>query len=152
MRWLVFVLALLVQPLFAAEFPYNEATDARVDVERALVQAAGSDRLVMIVFGANWCTDCRVLDAAMSAQPLAGALAANYVLVKVDIGNWDKHVDVAARFGDPISKGIPALIVADSHGDVLYATRAGELATARDLGAEQLTSFFEALPRRATTP
>jgi protein disulfide-isomerase len=88
-----------------------------------------------------------VLDAAMSAEPLASVVARAYTLVKVDVGNWDKHVDIAERFGNPIARGIPAMVIANDAGVVLYATKAGELATARQLSRAQFEAFFANLPR-----
>ncbi len=141
------VLMLCTGVAAAGPFPYDEHADARAEVDRAFARATETGRLVMIVFGANWCTDCRVLDATMMAEPLAASIETAYEVVKVDIGNWDKHGDVVARFNNPVGKGIPAMIIADAAGEVLFATRAGELATARSLGAEKLAAFFDALPR-----
>jgi thioredoxin 1 len=44
---------------------YDEAADARADIERGRAQAAAGGKRVLIVFGANWCGDCRVLDLTM---------------------------------------------------------------------------------------
>jgi len=133
-----------------ALFPYDESADAHADLSRAMADARASGRLLMILFGANWCTDCRVLAKAMAMDPLAGEIDDRYAVAKVDVGNWDKHLDIAERFGNPIARGIPAMVVATPVGDVLYATRAGELATARYLGADRLRQFFDALPRPPT--
>ncbi|NJN52496.1 MAG: thioredoxin family protein [Gammaproteobacteria bacterium] len=65
---------LLAASAVASDFPYDETVDAHVDVDRAFATAQTKDRPVMILFGANWCTDCRVLDAAMGTEPLAGAI------------------------------------------------------------------------------
>ena len=43
---------------------YDETADARAAIELARAQATGGRR-VLVVFGANWCGDCRVLDTAM---------------------------------------------------------------------------------------
>ncbi len=49
----------------AAPWPYDEKADATVDVHHALAAAQADHKQVLLVFGANWCPDCRALDKAM---------------------------------------------------------------------------------------
>jgi len=130
--------------------PYDESADAAADIEAAIARAAADDRLLLLTFGANWCTDCRAFDAAINDPALAAVLADHFVPVKIDVGNWDKHPDVVAAWDDPIAGGIPAVVVATPERDILYTTKAGELATARQMGPEQFVAFFESLA--ALTP
>ena len=130
----------------ATGLPYDESADANAEIAAALARAATEDKLVLLEFGANWCPDCRVLSATMDEAPLSEQIAARYVVVKVDVGNWDKNLDVVKAWGNPIAKGIPAVVVADSAGRVLYATKAGELSNARRMGSPALVKFFAALP------
>lgn len=125
--------------------PYDESADAGADVDAAITRAAAEGRLLLLTFGANWCTDCRAFDAAMNDPALAAVLADHFVPVKIDVGNWDKHPEVVAAWDDPIAGGIPAVVVATPAGDILYTTKAGELATARQMGPEQFAAFFERL-------
>jgi thiol:disulfide interchange protein len=129
--------------------PYDEAADPHADISAALARAAAEDKDVLLTFGANWCPDCRVLSATMAQAPLAQQIDARYVVVKIDVGNWDKNLDVVKAWGDPIAKGIPSIVVADPKGSVLYTTRAGELANARRMGLTAVSQFFASLPERA---
>ena len=49
----------------AAPWPYNEQADAAADVQHAIAAAQVDHKKVLLVFGANWCPDCRALDKAM---------------------------------------------------------------------------------------
>ena len=69
------------------------------------------------------------------------------MVVKVDVGNWNRNLDVVKTWGNPIAKGIPAMVVVDPNGSVLYTTKAGEVANARWMGSEGLMKFFAALPQ-----
>ena len=128
------------------ELPYNASANARADIAAALARASSEGKAVLLTFGANWCPDCRVLGSAMTAPPLADAIAARFVVVEIDVGNWDKNLDVVAAWGNPIANGIPSIVVADGHGTVLYATKAGELANARRMGNDAFVKFFTGLP------
>jgi len=133
-------------------FPYDETADAESDVAAAATAAQQEGRLLMINFGANWCPDCRALATAIDQEPLASLLAEHFVMVKVDVGNWDKHQALVKRYGDPIANGIPAIAVVDRSGTVRYTTQAGELATARNMGSDELQRFFEQLVGRLQEP
>jgi protein disulfide-isomerase len=127
--------------------PYNEAADANAEIRAATTQAATDKKYILLVFGANWCIDCRELSANMTKAPLSDLIDRRYVVVKVDVGNWNRNLDIVKAWGDPIAKGIPGLVVFDPHGAVLYATKAGEVANARWMGSEGLMRFFAALPQ-----
>ena len=73
---------------------YNERVDARAEIKEALKRAATENKRVILVFGANWCYDCRVLDAAFHRGDLAAILTANYEVVHVDIGKGEKNQDL----------------------------------------------------------
>jgi len=137
--------AVEAEPGGAPPGPYDESADAAADVEAAIARAAAEGRLLLLTFGANWCTDCRAFDAAMNDPALAAVQADHFVPVKIDVGNWDKHPDVVAAWDDPIAGGIPAVVVATPAREILYSTKAGELATARQMGPEQFAAFFERL-------
>jgi thioredoxin 1 len=50
--------------IFAADLPYNEQADAKADVLRVVAEAKASNKPALLIFGANWCEDCRALDKA----------------------------------------------------------------------------------------
>lgn len=127
--------------------PYDEAADAHAEIRAATTQAATEKKYILLVFGANWCVDCQELSANMIKSPLSDLIDRRYVVVKVDVGNWNRNLDIVKAWGDPIAKGIPGVVVFDPHGAVLYATNAGEVANARWMGSEGLMRFFAALPQ-----
>jgi protein disulfide-isomerase len=125
----------------AAEWPYDEKADAAADVHHALTLAQSDHKQVLLVFGANWCGDCRALDKAMhgSSQSL---IAGKFDVVKIDVGNFDKNLDLAARYGNPIDNGIPSVVVLGRDNHVIYSTKGGELANARKMGDQGIYDFL----------
>ena len=118
--------------------PHDESADAK-----AHIAAAKTDKKpVLVVFGANWCGDCKMLDMAFNEGASAPIIAKNYRVVKVDVQRFTKNVDVADGYGVPLKNGIPAVAVLDATGKVLYATKGGELADARKMGDAGVAEFF----------
>jgi thioredoxin 1 len=127
----------------AAPAPYDEKADAPADVQHALTAAHSDHRKVLLVFGANWCGDCRALDQALhgSSGPL---IEGSFEVVKIDVGNFDKNLALDARYGHPIGNGIPAVVVVDAGDKILYSTKGGELANARKMGDQGIYDFLSA--------
>ena len=143
MRKILALTTLLCAALaFAADAPYDEKADARADIRATLVAAQQAKVPVLVVFGANWCGDCRMLDTAFKSGASAPLMAKNFRIVKVDVGRFDRNVDIASGYGVPLKSGIPAVAVLAADGRVLYATAGGELADARQLGDAGVLDFF----------
>src|ERR1700689_2192845 len=97
------IAAALVFAVQAAELPYDESANAAADLQRALAAAQSNRNDVLLVFGANWCPDCRELDKALNGSSHA-LIAGHFQVVKVDVGRFDKNLDVANQYGNPIQK------------------------------------------------
>jgi protein disulfide-isomerase len=141
--------ALLAAVAPAAPLPYDETADAQLALQQALASARADKVPVLIVFGANWCEDCRVLDAALKTGRNAEQIAREFRLVKIDVGRFDRNLDLVRAYGDPIKKGIPAAVVLSADNQVLYATRAGELADARRMSESGIHDLFQAAVQAA---
>jgi thioredoxin 1 len=96
-----------------------------------------------LVFGANWCFDCHVLDLAFQRPELATILASDYEVVHVDLGpEEEKNADLVRLYEIPLNKGIPALAVAESDGKLVVSQTNGEFEDARGLTPEVLAEFL----------
>ena len=143
MRASLFCLILaVVSSAYAAPGPYEESADAKSQIQAALGQAKQAQLPVLVVFGANWCGDCKVLDIAFKEGESAPLIANSFKVVKVDVGRFDRNTDLAELYGVPLKSGIPAVAVLSIQGKVVYATRAGELADARKMGDKGILEFF----------
>lgn len=133
----------------AAHAAYDEKADAQADVKQALTSAKAEKKPMLIIFGANWCQDCMALDKAL-ATPANAAVMREFKVVKVDVGDFDRNLDVVNAYGNPIKKGIPAAVVVNAaDGRVLYATQGGELANARKMSDSGVQDFFRGVLAKA---
>ena len=136
-------LVFLAGALFAADQPpYDETADAHQQVASAIAEAAKAQKNVVLVFGANWCGDCRALNAQMHKDELAALIASNYEVVKIDVGKFTKNKDIGEKYHVPLRHGIPALAVLDSGGNLLYAMDQGQFSNARSMSYESIRDFF----------
>jgi Thioredoxin-like len=134
--------ARLEQPVLMNKDIYPADVDARAEIRQALAEAAKARKRVLLVFGANWCYDCHVLDLAFRRSDLAPLLARDFEVVHVDVGEGDKNQDLMQQYQVPMKKGIPALAVLESDGKLLYSQKGGEFENARSLTPEDLLRFL----------
>ncbi len=132
----------------AAEEPghaviYPDGAEAKADLTAALAKAAKEKKRVLLDFGGNWCGDCQVLEIYFHDAANRGLLEANFVLVPVNIGRYDVNVDLAAKYGVPVQKGVPALAVLDSNGKLLYSQRNNEFSAMRRMDSSSVTEFLQ---------
>ncbi len=127
---------------------YDESADASAQVAQALAKAKSDNKQVLIVFGANWCGDCKMLDGEFKKPALKALLDKNYVIVKVDVNRFNKNLDVVKPYGEVIKKGIPSIVIATPTNQLVYATNGGELANARKMGEAGVAEFFQKLANK----
>jgi len=122
---------------------YPENVDAKVEIAEALASAAKTHRRVILVFGGNWCYDCHVLDTAFRSAEIAPIVNKYFIVVHVNIGEYDKNLDVAEKYDVPLKKGVPASAVLEGDGTLLYSQKHGEFESARAMSKEDVLAFLE---------
>ena len=133
----------LKQPSDMRKNIYPADADAHAEIKEAEEKAAQAHKRLLLVFGANWCFDCHVLDLAFQRPDLAPILVANYEVVHIDLGpDGKKNADLVQQYDIPLNKGIPALAVAESDGKLIVSQKNGEFEDARGLTPEALQEFL----------
>lgn len=123
---------MFAQPVNAGQ-AYDETANAVVDLKQARETARSTGRQVLVVFGANWCPYCRSLAKALDAE--AGRrLQEDFVVVKVDVGQFDKNMDLVEAYDDPLREGLPGAAVVSTEDKVLYTADADDLINAVEEG------------------
>lgn len=146
MKKLALIACLLLTASYAwsedSHLPYDESANAEIDLANAIAEANNKNKHILIAMGANWCPDCRTLGRYFQRADIKAWLDERFVVVAVDVGEWDKNLEIAERYGNPISEGIPSLVVLDSKGVMQFATLAGELASAREISGDDLIEWL----------
>lgn len=108
---------------------YDEKADARAQINAALIKAKKENRRVLVQWGANWCGWCHLLhETCASDKDIKKELLYEYDVVLVDIGRFDKNMDIAAEYkADLKASGVPFLTVLDADGKVIANQDTGSL-------------------------
>ena len=112
---------------------YDPNADAKAEITAALAAAKGDGKRVLLDFGADWCPDCHVLATYLEGPAGRKLVDRAFHVVSIDVGYWDKNLDVAEAAGNPIAKGIPAVVIVEADGSIVASTADGSLASARTM-------------------
>jgi len=161
--WLIVSAALAVMGCASVSAPatapgpearsYHVSDNASADVDAALARARQSGKRVLLVMGANWCSDSRALAGWLATDRFAALIEQKYELVYVDIGMpraGDRpNLAIARRFGVPALPGSPNVLVLTSDGVLLNPTTA---TTWRNAGTRTDDAIYDELATLADLP
>jgi len=124
---------------------YPAPEKAEAEIAHALRLAASDHKRVILVFGANWCYDCHVLDATFHSKEIVPLVNENYHVVHINIANGDRNLDLADKYDVPLRKAVrvPSLAVLDPDGKVVYSQKNGEFDDSARIGPADVTDFLK---------
>jgi thiol-disulfide isomerase/thioredoxin len=123
--------------------PYDEGASADAAVDAAFARAKKDHKLVLIDLGGNWCGDCIVLANLMRLPQMQTFIAAHYDVAVVDVGRFDKNLQIPARFG--ITKrleGVPAVLIVTPDGKLVNPGHVSALADARHMTPQGIADWL----------
>jgi thioredoxin 1 len=132
----------VLEPISIKTDLYPAAADAKKEIDEALRRAVAEKKRVLLVFGANWCYDCHVLDRALHEGEAGRVMSQSFLLVHVDIGEGDKNLDLVKLYKTTLDKGVPVVVVLNRDGRVLYGSDEGEFESARTMMKRDLVAFL----------
>ena len=121
---------------------YPAGANAQQEIAEALQTAAKTRKRVMLVFGGNWCYDCHILDEAFHTPEISPTLNKYFVVVHVDVGEYNKNLELAKKYEVPLERGVPAAAILESDGKLLVSQKNQEFEKARSLAPEDILAFL----------
>jgi thiol-disulfide isomerase/thioredoxin len=123
--------------------PYDENADANTAVANAFAKAKAEHKRVLIDLGGNWCADCRILAGVMELPEVQQFVDAHYVVVSVDVGRFNRNLQIPARFGiTQRLEGVPSVLIATPDGTLVDKGHIAALADARSMTPQAIADWL----------
>lgn len=125
--------------------PYNGEIYSESDIERFLDSSINKLKQPIIIFGGNWCPDCRILEGTLQLPTIKKYMIEHYEIMHVDVGRYDKNMNLISYFKIPKEEGVPRVLVFDNKKNILNMESTKEWTTARDRKQQEIFNYFQAL-------
>ena len=125
--------------------PYNGDIYSENDIEIFLDSSIRKSKQSIIIFGGNWCPDCRILEGTLLLPTIKKYMIEHYEIMHVDVGRYDKNMNLISYFKIPKEEGVPRVLVFDNKKNILNMESTKEWTTARDRKQQEIFNYFQAL-------
>ena len=93
--------------------PYDGKVYTASDLYNFIDLSIKKNRQPIIIFGANWCPDCRIFSGTMNIPKVEKYINGKFDVLYIDVLRYEINMDLMEEFGIPSAEGIPRVLVFD---------------------------------------
>ena len=123
--------------------PYNGSIYSEDDVKDFMDSTIKQSKQPVIIFGGNWCPDCRIFAGTMNIPKIKAYIEEKFNVLYIDVKRYEINMHLMEEYGIPSAEGIPRLLVFDKEKNLLNNSRTAEWRTARDRSSQEIFDFFQ---------
>lgn len=125
--------------------PYNGIEYSDVEINNFLDESIKNDLQPIIIFGGNWCPDCRIFAGTLNMPSIKKFIDEKFNVLHIDVGRYDINMDLMELFGIPPEKGVPRVLVFDLERNLINNSSTTEWTTARDRDPQEIFNFIQSM-------
>ena len=130
-------------PLTPYPEPYcNDVIDLR-ELKKFIQSSIDLNKQPIIIFGANWCPDARLLEAILQLPSVRQFLDAKCNILKIDVGDYEINTELFKYFDPEIETGIPRVFILDLNGNPLNMNLNDKMRNARQQSPQEIFNYFQ---------
>jgi len=129
-------------------YPYNRTEVSNDQLEKFISAALNQKKLPMVILGANWCPDAQYLEAVIALPSVAQFIAEHYVVMHVDLGEYDINMDLIECLGMPSQEGIPRVFILDLQGEPINLETNDKWRSARQSYPQDIFDYFQSFMKK----
>ena len=123
--------------------PYDGKVYSINDLNKFINTTIQSDKQPILIFGANWCPDCRIFSGTMNIPKIKSYIDKNFQILYIDVKRYEINMGLMEEYGIPSAEGIPRVLVFDKNKNLLNNSNTTEWRTARDRSSQEIFNFFQ---------
>ena len=123
--------------------PYNGKEYSVDDLNKFISSTIYKEKQPILIFGANWCPDCRILAGTLKLPSVDKFIRENYAIMHVDLGKYDINMSLLEVLGIPKQEGVPRVVIFDKEGKALNLDTHDRWRTARNSKQQEIFNYFQ---------
>jgi thiol-disulfide isomerase/thioredoxin len=123
--------------------PYDEKIIDSSELDKFINQSINNDKQPVVIFGGNWCPDCRILAGTLAMPTIKKFLQRYYRIIHIDIGRYDKNMELMNHLNIEPKKGVPRVVILDFKKNIVNSSTSSEWTTARDRKEQEIYDYFQ---------
>ena len=131
---------ILITPL---PLPYDEKVVDSLQLDEFIDLSISKGKQPVVIFGGNWCPDCRILEGTLAMPTIKKFLQQHYQVMHIDIGRYDRNMDLMDHLNIESKKGVPRVVILDLEKNIVNSSTSSEWTTARDRKQQEIYNYFQ---------
>ena len=123
--------------------PYSGMLISDDDLKKFINLSVEQNKQSIIIFGANWCPDARLLDAVMQLKLIKKYLDRHSNILHIDVGDYEINTELFNVFDKNIRDGIPRIFIMDRKGRNINLQDNDTMRKARELSTQDIFDYFQ---------
>lgn len=112
-------------------------------LKKFITNAVQERKQPIVIFGANWCPDARLLEAVLQLPSVQSFLNPKCNILNVDVGDYEINTELFKYFDPEIESGIPRVFILDINGKPLNIDSNDKMRTARQQSPQEIFDYFQ---------
>ena len=129
--------------IFPHPEPYSGMLIADDDLKKFINLSVEQNKQAIIIFGANWCPDARLLEAVMQLKVIKKYLDQHSNILYIDVGDYEINTELFKVFDKNIRDGIPRIFIMDRKGRNINLQDNDTMRKARELSMQGIFDYFQ---------
>jgi len=129
--------------IFPHPEPYSGMLIADDDLKKFINLSIEQNKQSIIIFGANWCPDARLLEAVMQLKLIKKYLDRHSNILHIDVGDYEINTELFNVFDKNIRDGIPRIFIMDRKGRNINLQDNDTMRKARELSTQDIFDYFQ---------
>ena len=123
--------------------PYDGNEISIEEVNKFLSLSIVENKQPIIIFGANWCPDCRIFSGTIDIPKINEFIETYFNILYIDVKRYEINMNLIEYFDIPAEEGIPRVLVFDFNKNIINKSSTTEWRTARDRSSQDIFNFFQ---------
>ena len=123
--------------------PYSGALVTQKTLEEFIKKTIDQNKQPIVIFGANWCPDARLLEGVMRLPAVKDFLERNTNILNIDVGEYEINTALFKMFDRNIQDGIPRVFIMNRMGQNINLHVNENMRRAREYSVQDIFDYFQ---------